>query len=429
MMSSAEEAYARIKYEKSLLDNGVSVSTLRIPGSVSVSLGIWIKTGSRHEPQEWSGITHFLEHMLFKGTKRRSAAQISIEMDSVGGVINGFTTKEYTCFYTKTLPKDLDLAFDVLGDILIHSVFKKEELEREKNVVIQEICMLEDTPDEYVHQLFLQSYWKDNPLGRPILGSVQTVSSFDRERILKYHREILKPHNLIVTAAGMLDHDDVVTLAEKYFGHLEGRQADMKQATPSAFPAIAVHNKKLEQVHLCIGTTAPHMASKDIYAGIILDAILGGSMSSRLFQEIREKRGWAYSIHSSLSPFSDAGLLTIYAGVGKSTLQDVLKQIKEELYKIKVEKVDHNELLRAKEHIKGQRLLSSESSGYHMMKLGKNEIYLDRYMPEEEVLQKIGGVTEDDILDLASSIFRKEDLSITVLGEAEEKIPDDLFDL
>ncbi|MBW2038651.1 MAG: insulinase family protein [Deltaproteobacteria bacterium] len=408
-------------YQKSVLDNGIRVVTEVIPNLESISLGIWITTGSRDEEARENGLSHFIEHLLFKGTKRRSAFDISREIESVGGSINAFTGKEYTCLHAKVLHKDVVLAIDILADILANSVFDPQEIERERMVVLQEIKMVEDTPDDYIHDLFHRSFWGDHPLGYPVAGAQENVLSFQRDQIVTFFQENYTPDKLIVAAAGRLDHQQMVRMVEAQLGHLKpGRSMAKREGTQGGKVRIKVKYRDLEQIHFCLGTKGIHYGHSLRFAGHALNTMLGGNMSSRLFQEIREKRGLAYSIYSFLNTYTDTGLFGVYAGTTKDEVQEVVALILQELKAIRAGRIRTEDLLAAKEYLRGGMILSLEGSEGRMSRLAKNEIYFSRHIPLEEALQELGGVSEEGIAYVAHEMLDSRTLCLTLLGTIEE---------
>lgn len=407
--------------QKTVLENGVHVITEEIPSAHSVSVGIWVEGGSRNETLEDNGISHFIEHMLFKGTKRRSARQIAVEIDAVGGLLNAFTSKEFSSFYAKVLAEHLPVALDLLFDLYLNSVFSSEELERERQVIMQEIGMVEDTPDEYVHDLFSQSYWPGHPLGFPILGREDSISRMNRKML----REFFVAHYLdtppIVAAAGHLKHEDLLTPVRKALLPIRPRRKGRKGRPPRAHPRLQVRHKPLEQLHMVLGTQGLAAADPRRYAFSVLNTVLGGGMSSRLFQEIRERRGLAYSVYSFLSTFADSGILGIYAGIGAKDLARVLQIIRREAEKLAGRPLKARELRAAKEQLKGNLLLSMESTDSRMGRLAKNQIYFGRFIPTEDIIQAVEKVSAEEVQDLAGRVFKPESLSLTLLGPVEEK--------
>jgi predicted Zn-dependent peptidase len=421
--------------QKTTLDNGIQVITEEIPHVHSVSVGVWVETGSRDEKRGENGISHFIEHMLFKGTKRRSAQQIAREIDSVGGVLNAFTSKEFSSFYAKILAEHLPealehlpVALDLLFDLLLNSLFSNEEIERERQVILQEICMVEDTPDEYIHDLFSQSFWPRHSLGLPILGSTKTISKMDRRGLLDFFRRNHLEYRLILAAAGNLKHDQFLRPVREVLGRLKLQGKKKRTSPPHPYPQLLVKNKKLEQVHLLLGTQGFAAIDPNRYAFSILNTILGGGMSSRLFQEIREKRGLAYSVYSFVSTFLDSGMLGIYVGTGDNTLAKVLKIIIQEIKRLGDHSIRPRELQGAKEQIKGSLLLSLENTDSRMSRLAKNEIFFHRFISTEEIIEGIEKVSADDVRQLAQRVFKPQALSLTVLGPVTEKaVPREYF--
>lgn len=340
-------------YNKTVLDNGIRIVSESLEHVRSVSIGVWVTCGSRHEDLQTNGTAHFIEHMLFKGTLKRSAFDIAAAIDSVGGVMNAFTSKELTSFYIKIPDYHLPLAIDLLADIFLNSQFEDKEIEKEKSVILQEIHMLEDAPDDYIHDFFEAEFWNGHRLGLPILGTKSGVEHFTRDGLLRFFRDRYCGDNMVVTAAGHLHHDDFVGLVQKAFSTMNGRAIREENTVPDIAPKVAVIEKELEQIHLMIGTPAPSAVSEDRYASFIMNAILGGSMSSRLFQEIRESRGLAYAIHSFLTPYMDTGILNVYAGTGRQELREVIGLSFDEMIRLCDTPLTDSELQGAKELIKG----------------------------------------------------------------------------
>jgi len=418
-------------YRKTTLNNGIRVVTEYIPHVNSVSLGIWVKTGSRDEREEEGGIAHFIEHMLFKGTENRTALEIAKEIDGVGGVLNAYTSREYTNFYAKVLEKDFDLAIDLLADIFLHSLFSPQEIERERGVIFQEINMVEDTPDELIQDLFNQHYFLGHPLGKPILGSYQSISPLTQTDLTEFFRTYyLCPSRIIVSVAGKLDHDAVVEKVDATLGRIRASQEQRVVNTPDPQPSIHVFPKNLEQVHLCMGTKGVFQTDPCRFTGYLLNVLLGGSMSSRLFQQVREKHGLAYAIFSYLSSYVDTGLLSIYVGTTQDKLSQVMDLILAELRLLKDKPLDELELTKAKDQVRGNILLSYESTDNRMSRLASGEMYFGRYIPIEEVLAMIDTVTVEDIQHLARDIFRKDLVSMALLGAVkEDEITSSFYDL
>ncbi len=418
-------------YQKTVLDNGIKIVTEQISHVHSISLGIWIITGSRDEDKSQNGIAHFIEHMLFKGTKKRTALEISKEIDSVGGILNALTGKEYTGIYAKVLDKNIDLAFDLLADIFLNSAFDSREIERERDVIFQEIHLSEDTPDEYIQELFSKSYFRDHPLSKPILGNVETVSNLDREKLVSFLRQNhYQPSKVVISATGNLNHNKIVNGLKKSFGSICEQNTTPYRSSLKPVSSFSIHTKELEQVHLCIGTKGVAQNHPLRYAGYILNTILGGSMSSRLFQEIREKKGLAYAIYSYFSSYFDAGVFAVYLGVSKKTAREAVKLVIEELHKCKDNGISDSEIKSAKEQLKGNTLLASENVDSRMSRLAKCEIYFNRFIPIEEIIINIDKVTSQEIKDLAKEIFDRNYLSLAALGPINHKdLTPDLLDI
>jgi len=382
----------------------------------SISIGVWLTRGSRHETAEQGGIAHFVEHMLFKGTASRSAEDIAQAIDSIGGQLDAFTAKEYASYYIKVLDEHLPLAIDILSDIVRNPAFTADDVEREKKVVVEEIKMVEDTPDDLVHELFTQGFWENHPLGRPILGTKETVESFTPVLLRDYFVKAYTARNLIVAAVGNLEHDKVRELVEDRFGSMSEPGEPTVDEAPRVVPKILVRNKELEQSHVCMGVSSYPQNHDDRYASYVLNTLLGGSMSSRLFQNVREKRGLAYAVFSGLSAYRDAGTFTVYAGCANEAVGQVLDLIVEELRGVKSAPVSDAELQRSKDHLKGSLMLSLENTASRMSHLARQEIYFDRQFGLDETLNGIGRVTAADVQRVAADLFQSESVSATVLG-------------
>jgi predicted Zn-dependent peptidase len=414
--------------QKTTLQNGIEVITEEIPHVHSVSVGVWVKAGSRDERSGENGISHFIEHMLFKGTKRRSATQIAKEMDAVGGVLNAFTSKEFSSFYAKVLAGHLPVALDLLFDLFLNSLFSPEELEKERQVIVQEISMVEDTPDEYIHDLFAQSFWPRHPLGFPILGRLETISQMNRAKLLDFFHEHYLGMEPIIVAAGNLQHENLLRPVQEALGKAKPRGKKRRSGPPRPHPQLLVKSKKLEQVHLVLGTQGLSATHPQRYVFSVLNTILGGGMSSRLFQEIREKRGLAYSVYSFLSSFMDSGMLGVYVGTGESTLARVLQLVLREMKKLSENSLKPSELRSAKEQLKGNLLLSLENMDSRMGRLAKNELYFHRFVSTEEIIESIEEVKAEEVSALAHQAFKPQSLSLTILGPVTEKsIPEKIW--
>ncbi len=411
-------------YRKSLLSNGIRVVSEAIPYVKSVTLGIWIGTGSRFEQSYNHGISHFIEHMVFKGTENRSAKDIAETIDGVGGEINAFTTKEHTCYYIKVLDTHLELALDILSDMLQSSTFSEEDINREREVILEEICMYEDTPDELVHDLHHNAIWAGHTLGHNILGTIPTVGNFNKKIITEYYQNFYTPDNIVIAAAGNLNHEKLETLTEYYFGSMNGKKKETTSTGPNIIFSHTIQSKAIEQVHLCLGTNSVPQASQDIYTIHILNNILGGGISSRLFQSIREEKGLAYSIYSYQTNYSDAGLLTIYAGTRPSKASQVIELILANIAALKNGGISSSELTNTKEQLKGSLLLGLESSSSRMSRIGKMELTLGKFITLDEVVAKIDKVSLEDLQNIMQKLFNLNTLSFTALGPVNEEIYD-----
>ncbi len=410
---------------KTILANGIRVVSEEINHVRSVSIGIWVHCGSRHEDGVSGGIAHFIEHMLFKGTRNRSPLQIASAIDAVGGVINASTGKENTAFYIKVPDYCLPLAMDLLADILKHSRFRSVDIEREKSVVQQEIRLLEDSPDEYVHDLFEALLWKDHPLARPIMGTRESVSSLDRRKMIRFFDRNYRGKNLLIAVAGRVNHGELIDLANRHFASLPGAEETARRDTPpSSSVMVSVVGKDLEQIHLVVGCPAPSSRDPMRYASFLMNAMLGGSMSSRLFQEVREKRGLVYDIQSYLNAYLDTGMLGIYAGTGEEQAVKVVRLILKEIDRLRHDLLTDRELRDAKEMIKGNFLLSMESTDNRMTRLAKNEFCFHRQILWEEVMERIETVTSEDIQTLATDMFAREKMSMVAVGRVPPKLAD-----
>lgn len=402
--------------QKFTLDNGVRVLIDPDDHVRSAAVGLWCRTGSRHEEPREAGITHVIEHMLFKGTERRTAKQIVEEIEGRGGMINAFTDKEQTCYYCRVLSDEVERSIDVLADMLACSKFDPDELEREKSVILEEIKRSQDEPSDLVHDVHFQQRWKDHPLGRPVIGTSESVRSFDREDLLSYMDRRYLGENLLLAVAGCADVDRVVRVAEDLLGAVEPGSNDAPLARPAGLAGRHELGKDVEQVHFCIGTDACSIYDDDYHATVVLDGILGGGMSSRLFQEIREKRGLAYSIGSYYLSYSAGGAFTVYGGTSPATWEQVQTLVAEELERVGREEVPDEELSRVKRSIAGNMVLALEGMGARMMRMARNEIAHQRSIPVEETLAKIDAVTAAQVSELARKMFDGSLVSITAIG-------------
>jgi predicted Zn-dependent peptidase len=405
------------KVKKEVLSNGLTIITEPMPAVRSVSIGIWLRTGSRHERESENGISHFIEHMVFKGTKNRSAEEIARAADSIGGHLDAFTAKETTGFSIKALDEHLPRAFEILADLVKNPLLRQDDIIKESQVIQEEIKMVEDTPDDLVHEIFTGQYWKGHPLGRPILGTRRTVASFDRRELLTYFRRHYTPNIMLITAAGHLRHDRMVELIAREFGSAPSGPSLLNGQAPVAYPNIELRRKKnLEQAHVCIGTPAYHQSHEKRYACYILNTVLGGGMSSRLFQNIREKRGLAYAVFSGISSFRDAGCLNVYAGTAAANARQVVDLTLEEFRQLKSHLLPNDELRRAKDYLKGSLLLSLESTPSRMSNLARQEIIFGRHISLDEIAAGIDAVTAEDVLQVARDLFVRDEIALTVLG-------------
>ncbi len=402
---------------RQVLPHGLTVITEQMEHIRSASIGIWLETGSRDETPQSNGISHFIEHMVFKGTKHRTAEEIARQVDSIGGNMDAFTSKECICFNVKVLDEHVPVALDILTDLVLHPTFTTEDIARERGVILEEIKMDEDNPDYLVHEIFTQNFWKDHPLGKPILGTKETVKKFERETVLDTYNHRFAPGNIIVAAAGHLDHDQFVDLVVKHFEHLKPAKNGFHSPIPKIVPRIVLRNKKaLEQVQLCIGVPAYPIAHEKRHAGYILNTLIGGGMSSRLFQNIRERQGLAYSIYSDLNPYRDTGCMAVYAGTSLASASKVVKAVVSEFHNLKTEPVPAEELRRSKDQLKGSLMLSLESSTARMSNLARQEMYFDHFQDLDELIEKIEAVTADDLQSLAQEFFKTESVAATALG-------------
>ena len=402
---------------RTVLPNGLIVLTERMEHLRSVAMGVWIKSGSRCESAENNGISHFVEHMVFKGTRSRSSLNIAREMDSIGGNLDAFTGKETICFNVKSLADHVPIALDVLADLVLNPVFASTEIERERGVILEEIKIDEDNPDVLVHELFTQNFWKDHPLGKPILGTTKTVGRLDQQKLIEYHTGCFRGGNMVFSAAGNLEHDQFVeAVSQKFTGLLPGEALHEMQA-PLASARILLQNKKsLEQVQLCMGVPAPPITDDNRYATLILNTVLGGGMSSRLFQTIREERGMAYAIYSDLSPYSDTGSLCVYAGTSANKAIECVDLILAEFRNLKEVPLSDDELTRAKDQLKGNILMGLESSNSRMANLARQEMYFHQFFTAEEVIVRIEAVTAEQIQAMAQRLFIPDRIAVTLLG-------------
>ena len=409
-----------MRFGRTTLDSGITVVTEKMAEVRSVSVGFWFDVGGRDEPTEIAGASHFLEHLLFKGTPTRTAKDIADAFDAVGGDINAFTGKEYTCYYARVLDDDLPMAFEVLSDMVTNSLIDPHEFESERKVILEEIAMHEDAPDELVHDLFYRSLWDDHPLGRPVLGFNETIGSVTRDRVERYWRERYGPVNLVVAAAGNIEHDSLVRRIESTFPAVGSSRTLRTGEAPRASYGANVHRRSTEQAHIVVGCEGLSRTHDDRYALAVLDTVLGGGMSSRLFQEVREKRGLAYSVYSYRAMFADTGAIAIYAGTTPQNARTVIDIIVSELQSVVADGITEAELARAKGHLKGSLVLASEDPGARMNSIGKQQLTTGEILSVDESIRRFDAVQMDDVRRVARELLGRGSLQITVVGPFEE---------
>lgn len=406
---------------KTILKNGIKVITQKMPHFRSVSMGVWVNVGARDESSDESGLSHFIEHMIFKGTEKRTAFEIAKEFDAIGGQTNAFTSIENTCYHAKVMDTHLETMVDILSDVFLNSVFDEREVENERTVILQEIAMAQDNPDEYIHILSGMNFWGNDSLGRSVLGSRENITHFNSDTIKKFFHLFYQPERIVVSVAGNLDHNHFLDIAGPVFESIRPGNDFSQRITPDEHCMVNIHYRDLELGHICLGTKGMSITDSRRYTFSLLNTILGGNMSSRLFQEIREKRGLAYSVYSYATSFVDTGMFGAYAGVAPKNIQTSIQLILEEIFKIKNTRVDSTELRYAKEFTKGNLMLASESNDNQMVRMAQNETHFGRFVPLEEVLKKVEDVSEDDILELAQSLFQNNRFALTVLGPVTDK--------
>jgi predicted Zn-dependent peptidase len=407
-------------YKKTTLPGGIRVLTETMPSVRSASIGIWADVGSAVESRARRGISHLVEHMLFKGTARRTAREIAETMDGVGGNLNAFTDKETTCYYAKVIDRHVPLAMDVLADMFLHSAFDPQELAKEQKVVLEEIKMYEDSPDELIHDLFLQTMWHGSDLGDPTIGFNDTVVALTPDDLRGHMRSHYAPDSIVVAGAGNLDHDRFVELVAEHFASFSGTSRQHAADSPKLTPGTLVRHKDSEQAYVVAGTRGLSVRDERRYALSLLDTMLGGGMSSRLFQEIREKRGLVYTVYSFQAAYRAAGLFGVYAGTSPENVQACIDVIAEQFHRIRDVRVDEAELHLAKEHIKGNLTLSLESTSSRMIRLGRNEFALGRNVEPEEIERRIDAVTAEEVQNVAGELLREEDLGLCIIGPVDE---------
>ncbi|WP_050614825.1 M16 family metallopeptidase [Bacillus testis] len=394
--------------KKYTCSNGARIVLENIPTVRSVAIGLWIKAGSVNENENNNGISHFLEHMFFKGTETRNAKEIAEAFDSIGGQVNAFTSKEYTCYYAKVLDNHASFALNVLSDMFFHSKFDAEELKKEKNVVLEEIKMYEDTPDDIVHDLLSKAVYGNHPLAYPILGTEKTLSTFTSDTLKQYVHEMYTPDRLVISVAGNVD-ESFIKEVEALFGQYEGaKQADVQANTPVFHYNTLQKKKETEQAHLCLGYNGLPIGDPNAYSLIVMNNILGGSMSSRLFQEVREQRGLAYSVYSYHSGYENSGMVTIYGGTGAQQMDVLFETIQHTIDVFKAEGITEKELKNSKEQLKGNLMLSLESTNSRMSRNGKNELMLGKHRSLDEMVELIDAVTQESVADITDQVFTND---------------------
>ncbi len=408
------------------LKNRITIITEQVENVRSVAVGIWVKVGSLNESPSNNGISHFLEHMMFKGTAKRNAQQIAIDMDSIGGEIGAFTSREMTCYYAKSLDERFTETLEILSDIFLNSLFDPVELEREKSVICEEIKMYEDTPDEIIHDLFIQTIWKDHALGQPIIGNAEIIASLNRDNLVNYHKTHYVSEKIIIAVAGNITHVDVKEKVEYFFGQSAGRKVSQphiitKIPKPQIKHSLQTFHKDTEQLHLCLGTKGLSVIDDERYVFSLMNTILGGSMSSRLFQEIREKRGLAYAVGSYQNSFALDGLLVIYVGTSPQNYKEVVQIILDEFRNLKNICIPRDELEKAKTQIKGNLLLSLEETKNRMTRIAKQQFYFNRIFSIEEIIEEIEKVDIESVKILAEKLFQPTNLAITTIGPLDQK--------
>ena len=399
------------------MPNGLRIVAESIPSVRSIAFGIYVKNGSRNEKKETNGISHFIEHMFFKGTEKRQASDIADEMDAIGGQMNALTSKEYTCYYTRTLDSHFDIALDILSDMFFNSKFDDQEIQKERGVIIEEINMYDDLPDELVHEILQSSIWQDSALGYPILGDASTISTFNNSTFKAFYHSNYHPHNTVIALAGNFEIDEAAKKIEQYFGQFDRQHSYEKPSLKTEYkPCVVTKEKDVEQVHISFGFPSIPLGSEEAYDLAVLNTIFGSGMSSRLFQKIREEHGLAYSVYSANSSYTDTGLYYIYAGLNRSHTEKTIQLVLEEIKRLEDEPIGEEQLARTKEQLKSNYLLSQESTSTRMSNLGRGMIMLNRILTPEEIIRKIESVTTERIDDLVKRIFKLEQMSFSAVG-------------
>jgi predicted Zn-dependent peptidase len=405
-----------VPVNKTILKNGIRIVSNKIPYTRSVSMGVWVDVGARDESAPESGLSHFIEHMIFKGTSKRSAFQIAKEFDAIGGHTNAFTAMENTCYHAKVMDTHTETMVDILSDIFINSIFDPDEVDRERPVILQEIGMVEDSPDEYIHVLSGHNFWGENPLGRSILGTPENIVRFDAAMIRNFFHRLYQPDRILISAAGNLDHSHLVDLVGPAFESIRSGNGFPQRVTPRSRSLIDFNHRKLEQMHICLSTKGLSITDPRRYAFSLLNTILGGNMSSRLFQEIREKRGLAYNVYSFISSHVDTGMFGVCMGVHPKRALETTQLVMAEIRRLKKEPVESSELKGAIEYTKGSLLLASESTDNHMVRNAQNELHFGCDIALQTIIEKIEAVTANDIIELANELVDGRQMTLTVLG-------------
>jgi predicted Zn-dependent peptidase len=408
---------------KTTLKNGIRIVTKNMPYTHSVSMGVWVNVGARDESAPESGLSHFIEHMIFKGTRKRSAFQIAKEFDAIGGNTNAFTTMENTCYYARVIDSHTETMVDILSDIFVNSLFDPGEIDKERPVILQEIGMVEDSPDEYVHMLSGHNFWGENPLGRSILGTPENIARFDAQTLKNFFQRLYQPDRILISAAGNIDHDRLVDLVKPVFETIQPRDGFPQRITPAGCSVVDLNHRNLEQMHICLSARGVSITDPRRYTVSLLNTILGGNMSSRLFQEVRERRGLAYSVYSFISSHVDTGMFGFYMGVDPKRALETTRLVLNEIDRIKNEPVDLSELHGAIEYTKGSLLLASESADNQMVRSAQNEIHFGKDIALQSIIEKVEAVTAEEIQDLANELFNRNQMTLTMLGpmDADKK--------
>ena len=404
---------------KTALKNGIRILTQKMTHTRSVSMGVWVNVGARDETETESGLSHFIEHMIFKGTRKRSAYQIAKQFDAIGGHTNAFTAMENTCYHARVMDTHTETMVDILSDIFINSIFDPGEIERERPVILQEIGMVEDSPDEYVHVLSGHNFWGEHPLGRSILGTPDNIIRFDAAMLKRFFRRLYQPGRILISAAGNLDHNVLVDLIRPAFETIPAGKNFPRRLRPPDRSGVDFNHRDLEQMHICLSTKGLAITDPRRYPFSLLNTIVGGNMSSRLFQEVRERRGLAYSVYSFISSHVDTGMFGFYTGVDPKRARETILLVLDEIVKLKTEPVKKSELKDAVEYTKGSLLLASESADNHMVRNAQNEMHFGGDITLQEIIEKIEAVTVDNILELADELINPAKMTYTLLGPVD----------